>query len=175
MTCDRMWYARPCQSGGGDDLRMLGRAVGQSWPTEWDEVLIHAGELWWMSNGSTSGPDAEVGTWWFLGITDVHGHFCVALSSCCSGLADKIWWSLIFSSHYSVQDCIVSNFLWIWSTQSVLSGISCPRGFVLMPCRLPWWHRDHVVTVVRRDRHWLCCFEVIYSQSLLVLAVIWWC
>lgn len=47
---------------------------------------------------------------------------------------------------------------------TVLCGICCPRGFVLKPFRLPWWHRDHVVTVVRRDRHWLYCSEVIYSQ-----------
>lgn len=165
MPCDRMWHARPCQSGGGDDLRMLRKAVGRSWPMEWDEVFVHAWGIvvdvqwkhfWsWCTGGHVVMLRNHWCSWTLL---------CVALGSCCSRLAVKIWGSLIFSSHYPVQDCSVSNFFWICSTQSVLSEICCPRGFALKLCRLPWCQRDHVVSVVRRDRHWLCCSEVIYSQ-----------
>lgn len=156
------WHVTECDRQGAVSVvvGMLWGCWGRQWagadPWRGMRCCSMLGELWWMSSGSSAGPDAAVGTWWCLGITGAHGHFCDALCSCCGYI--NIFFPLSSAGLHCVQ------FLLDVVYKSVLSGICCPRGFVLKPCRLPWWHRDHVVTVVRRDRHWLCCSEVIYSQ-----------
>lgn len=71
-------------------LRMLRKAVGRSWPMEWDEVFVHAWgimvDVQWKHFWSccTGGHVVMLRNHWCLWTL-----LCVALGSCCSGLAVK--------------------------------------------------------------------------------------